>query len=66
MSLYDYMLAVEPSRSGTTCLYRRLIAHPSFVAPEIKEAHYYRSARRLGRALRRPVEESFQTWFATA
>ena len=49
---YDYVLAVGPSRSGTTFLYRRLNAHPAFSAPEIKEAHYYRSARRLGRALR--------------
>ncbi len=52
MSLYDYVLAVGPSRSGTTFLYRQLIAHPSFAASEIKEAHYYRSAHRLGRALR--------------
>ena len=49
---YDYVLAVGPSRSGTTFLYRRLIAHPAFSAPVIKDAHYYRSARRLGRALR--------------
>ena len=50
---YDYVLAVGPSRSGTTLLYRLLSAHPAFSAPEIKEAHYYRSARRLGRALGR-------------
>lgn len=50
---YDYVLAVGPSRSGTTFLYRLLIAHPAFCAPEIKEAHYYRSARRLERALGR-------------
>lgn len=49
---YDYVLAVGPGRSGTTFLYRLLNAHPGFSAPEIKEAHYYRSARRLGRALR--------------
>ena len=48
---YDYLLAVGPSRSGTTFLYRALNAHPGFRAPEIKEAHYYRSARRLERAL---------------
>ena len=50
---YDYVLAVGPSRSGTTLLYRLLNAHPGFSAPEIKEAHYYRSARRLERALGR-------------
>ncbi len=50
---YDYVLAVGPGRSGTTFLYRRLNAHPAFSAPEIKEAHYYRSARRLARALGR-------------
>ena len=49
---YDYVLAVGPGRSGTTFLYRTLNAHPGFRAPEIKEAHYYRSARRLKRALR--------------
>ena len=49
---YDYLLAVGPGRSGTTFLYRALNAHPAFCAPEIKEAHYYRSARRLARALR--------------
>ena len=48
---YDYVLAVGPGRSGTTFLYRVLNAHPGFCAPEIKEAHYYRSARRLKRAL---------------
>lgn len=48
---YDYVLAVGPSRSGTTFLYRALNAHPGFCAPRIKEAHYYRSARRLERAL---------------
>ena len=48
---YGYVLAVGLSRSGTTFLYRRLNAHPGFSAPEIKEAHYYRSARRLERAL---------------
>ena len=48
---YDYVLAVGPSRSGTTFLYRALNGHPGFCAPEIKEAHYYRSARRLERAL---------------
>lgn len=50
---YDYVLAVGPSRSGTTFLYRQLSAQPAFRAPEIKEAHYYRSARRLERALGR-------------
>ncbi len=49
---YDYLLAVGPGRSGTTFLYRRLTAHPAFCAPEIKEARYYRSVRRLERALR--------------
>lgn len=49
---YDYVLAVGPSRSGTTFLYRQLVAHPAFAAPDIKEAHYYRSPRRLERALR--------------
>ena len=49
---YDYVLAVGPGRSGTTFLYRTLNAHPGFRAPEIKEAHYYRSPRRLKRALR--------------
>jgi len=49
---YDYLLAVGPGRSGTTFLYRHLSAHPAFTAPQIKEAHYYRSARRLRRALR--------------
>ncbi len=48
---YDYVLAVGPSRSGSTFLYRALNAHPAFCAPEIKEAHYYRSPRRLARAL---------------
>ena len=48
---YDYLLAVGPGRSGTTFLYRVLNAHSGFHAPEIKEAHYYRSARRLERAL---------------
>ena len=48
---YDYVLAVGPSRSGTTFLYRALNAHPGFCAPEIKEAYYYRSPRRLARAL---------------
>ena len=48
---YDYVLAVGPSRSGSTFLYRELNAHPEFCAPEIKEAHYYRSPRRLARAL---------------
>ena len=48
---YDYVLAVGPSRSGTTFLYRALNAHPGFCAPEIKEGHYYRSPRRLERAL---------------
>ena len=48
---YDYVLAVGPSRSGTTFLYRLLNAHPAFCAPQIKEAHYYRSPRRLARAL---------------
>ena len=48
---YDYVLAVGPSRSGTTFLYRALNAHPGFYAPEIKEAHYYRSAGRQVRAL---------------
>ena len=51
-AVYDYVLAVGPGRSGTTFLYRHLNAHPGFTAPEIKEAHYYRSARRLDRALR--------------
>ncbi len=50
---YEYLLAVGPSRSGTTFLYRLLSAHPAFRAPEIKEAHFYRSARRLDRALAR-------------
>ena len=50
---YDYVLAVGPGRSGTTFLYRLLNAHPAFCSPEIKEAHYYRSARRLARALGR-------------
>lgn len=49
---YDYVLAVGPGRSGTTFLYRRLNAHAAFAAPHIKEAHYYRSPRRLRRALR--------------
>ena len=49
---YDYVLAVGPGRSGTTFLYRHLSAHPDFTAPQIKEAHYYRSTRRLRRALR--------------
>ena len=49
--VYDYVLAVGPGRSGTTFLYRALNAHPGFCAPEIKEAHYYRSARRLERSL---------------
>ena len=48
---YDYVLAVGPGRSGTTFLYRLLAAHPQFSAPGIKEAHCYRSARRLERAL---------------
>ena len=49
---YDYVLAVGPGRSASTFLYRLLNAHPAFTAPEIKEAHYYRSARRLARARR--------------
>ena len=48
---FDLVLAVGPGRSGTTFLYRSLNAHPGFCAPEIKEAHCYRSARRLERAL---------------
>ena len=51
---YDYVLAVGPGRSGTTLLYRLLAAHPQFSSPGIKEAHCYRSARRLERALARP------------
>ena len=50
---YDYVLAVGPGRSGTTFLYRLLTAHPQFRAPGIKEAHCYRSRRRLERALGR-------------
>ncbi len=48
---YDYVLAAGPGRSGITFLYRALNAHPGFSAPEIKEAHYCRSARRLERTL---------------
>ena len=50
---YDYVLAVGPGRSGSTFLYRLLDAHPAFVAPAIKEGHYYRSPRRFERARRR-------------
>ena len=50
--VYDYVLAVGPGRSGTTLIYRALAAHPSFAAGPIKEAHYYRSQRRLRRARR--------------
>ena len=50
--VYDYVLVVGPGRSGTTFLYRHLSSHPAFTAPHIKEAHYYRSARRLRLALR--------------
>ena len=46
----DYLLVVGPGRSGSTYLYRLLDAHPEFVAPEIKEGHYYRSVRRFERA----------------
>lgn len=49
--VYDYLLVVGPSRSGTTYLYRALNAHSAFHAPEIKEGYYYRSRRRLARAL---------------
>ena len=44
---YDYLLAVGPGRSGTTFLYRNLRLHPQFALPQIKEAGYYRSPRRL-------------------
>ena len=50
---YDYVLVAGPGRSGSTFLYRLLNAHPAFCAPEIKEGHYYRSARRFERARRR-------------
>lgn len=46
---YDYILAVDPGRLGTTFLYRLPNTHPGFRAPEIKEAHYYHSARLLER-----------------
>ena len=49
--VYDYVLAAGPSRSATTFLHRLLITHQAFCAPEIKEAYYYRSRRRLERAL---------------
>ena len=50
---YDYLLVVGPGRSGSTFLYRLLNAHPAFAATQIKEGHYYRSARRFERARRR-------------
>ena len=48
----DWLLAVGPGRSSTTFLHRRLMAHPGFVSPGIKEANLHRSPRRLARALR--------------
>ena len=44
---YDYLLVVGPGRSGTDFLYQNLKGHPQFAFPEIKEAGYYRSARRF-------------------
>ena len=49
----DYLLVAGPGRSGSTYLYRLLNAHGDFVAPQAKEGHYYRSARRFERARRR-------------
>ena len=42
-----------PGRSGTDFLYDRLRCHPQIAFPEIKEGEYYRSFRRLRRAMRR-------------
>lgn len=50
--LYEYLLGVGPGRSGSTFLHAILTNHDAFEAPEIKEAHYYRSLRRFERALR--------------
>lgn len=50
--LYEYLLGVGPGRSGSTFLHAILADHDAFEAPEIKEAHYYRSLRRFERALR--------------
>ena len=49
----DYLLVAGPGRSGSTYLYRLLNAHRDFVAPQAKEGHYYRSARRFDRARKR-------------
>ena len=49
--MYDYLLVVGPGRSGSEYLYRILREHPDYAFPEIKEAAYYRSLRRFGRAL---------------
>ena len=54
---YDYLLAVGPGRSGSTFLYRLLDGRAGFVAPSIKEGRYYRSPRRLARALERAGRE---------
>jgi len=50
---YDYLLVAGPGRSGSTLLYQMLRDDPAFEAPTIKEGYYYRSPRRLERALRR-------------
>ena len=50
---YDYLLVVGPGRSGTDFLYQNLKGHPQFAFPEIKEAGYYRSARRFRKDYRR-------------
>ena len=51
--LRDYLLVVGPGRSGSTFLQRSLNGRGGFASPAIKDAYYYRSPRRLERALRR-------------
>ena len=49
----DYLLVVGPGRSGSTLLHGLLSGHAAFESPEIKEGYYYRSPRRLEKALGR-------------
>ena len=49
----DYLLIAGPGRSGSTYLFEGLAARGDFVAPAIKEGAYYRSPRRLRRAVGR-------------
>ena len=49
----DYLLIAGPGRSGSTYLFEALAARGDFIAPAIKEGAYYRSPRRLRRAVGR-------------